>query len=549
MVCAGLLLAAGCKGDGTSPADGGSTGDGADDVAATDDDSGGDTTGGPDAPPSLDGVGPSGMRRLTRYEFDNVVRDILGDDSRPSQALLPEEERAPFDNEYDRQQVTQPLVAGIEILSRTVAQDLVADPTRRADVVGCTPSGPADADCMRSFVTDFGRLALRRPLAAAEVDEFADLGLGYAQSEADFFAGVEVVVRAMLQDAEFIYRIEVGTELDDDPGVFALSRYEVATRLSFFLWGSTPDADLLAAAEAGTLDDAAGVRATAAAMLTDARARSHVDRFHALWLGYTELPHPPALTNAMRTETAALVQRVVFDDASSWLNLFTSTETYLDATLAEHYGLPAPAGDAGWVDYGDSGRMGLLSHGSFLSVASSATDTSPTKRGALIRAQVMCMPIPPPPPDVMADNPPEGEVGDCKIDRYAVHAQGSCAGCHDQMDLVGFGLENYDRQGRFRDHDDDRPDCPVSGEGEVVGIGEFVGPAQLAQLLVDSTVLETCVSEQLFRYAMGRPVAEVDEPYLAVVGQGFADADFRFDALMIEMAGNDAFRFRLREQE
>ncbi len=547
-VWAGLLLATtACKDDVPNPEGGGSTGgeEGSGDDAPGSSDAG-DTTGGPEA--DLDGVGPSGMRRLTRYEFDNVVRDLLGDDSRPSQALLPEEERAPFDNEYSRQEVTQPLVSGLEILARTVAQDFVADATRRAEVVGCTPAGPSDATCMRGFVTDFGRLALRRPLATAEVDELVDLGLAYAQSQDDFFAGVEVIVRALLQDGEFIYRIEIGTEVADAPGVFALSGYEVATRLSFLMWGSTPDDALLTAAEAGELDTTAGVRAMAQQMLADPRARTHVDRFHALWLGYTELPHSPALTHAMRTETAALVERVVFEDDASWLELFTFPETYLDATLAEHYGLPAPAGGAGWVGYGDSGRMGLMSHGSFLSVAASAADTSPTKRGKFIRDQVMCMPIPPPPPDVMADNPPEGEAGDCKIDRYAVHAQGACAGCHAQMDLVGFGLENYDRAGRFREHDDDRPDCPISGEGEVVGLGEFNGPAALAQLLVDNEVVQSCVTEQVFRYAMGRPMDEVDEPYVEAVAQGFVDSGHRFQALLVEMAGRDAFRYR-REQE
>ena len=489
------------------------------------------------------------MRRLTRYEFDNAVRDILGDDSRPSQSLLPEEGRTPFDNEYVDQIVTQPLVESIEILSRVVAQDFVADSARRASVVGCEPSGSDDEACMREFVDSFGRLALRRRLTNTEVDEFVALAMAYANEGDDFFAGVEVVVRALLQDSEFVYRIELGTPVVEEPGVFALGSNEVASRMSFFLWGSTPDPALLDSAEAGTLDTADGVRAIAATMLQDPRARAHVDRFHSLWLGYSQLPHPPTLTTAMRTETAALLGRVIFDDASSWLDLFTSTETYLDDALAEHYGLPAPEGGEGWVDYGSSGRMGLLSHGSFLSVASSVADTSPTKRGAFIRAQVMCMPVPPPPPDVMTDNPPQGEAGECKTERYAAHRTGTCAACHEQMDYIGFGLENYDREGVFREHDDDLPQCEISGEGEVTGIGDFVGPAGLAQLLVDNAVLENCVTQQLFRYAMGRPATPEDAPYLTALRQGFQAADFRFDALMIEVVGNEAFRYRRQEED
>lgn len=517
-------------------------------VEPSDDESGIDETGG-EPPGVIDGVGPIGMRRLTRYEFDNVVNDLLGDASRPSQALLPEEERAPFDNEYERQLVTQPLVDGIEVLARNVAQDLVADVDRRAMVVGCDPSGSDDAVCMREFVTSLGRLALRRTLAEDEVDDFVALGMDYADQGSDFFTGVEVVVRALLQDSEFVYRIEVGSQVPDEPGLFTLNNYELATRMSFLLWGSTPDGTLLDAAEDGTLDTSEGISELAAQMLADSRARSHVDRFHSLWLGYSQLPHPPPLTDAMRIETAALIERVVFEDQSSWLDIFTATETYIDATLAENYGLPAPTGGADWVDYGDSGRMGLMSHGSFLSVASNVMDTSPTKRGAFIRDQVMCMPVPPPPPDVMVDNPPEGEAGECKIDRYAAHRTGTCAACHEQMDYVGFGLENYDRQGRFRDHDEDLPQCEIAGEGEVVGIGEFSGPAELSQLLIDGGVLQNCVAQQLLRYALGREPIPEDLPYLAAVNEGFADADLRFDALLLELVSHDAFRYRRLPEE
>lgn len=547
-----LLLAA-CRGDadvsggaetdtdvadddaGPAPSDTGGTG------PDTSDETGDD----PEPPPDV--VGPVGMRRLTRYELDNTVRDLVGDATRPAQQLLPEDPRTPFDNEYAEQVVSQPLVESIEILAKGVAERLIADPERLDAVVGCTPSGVDDEACMRSFVEDFGRLALRRPLQAAEVDDFVALGMDYAAQAGEFHTGVEVIVRAMLQDAELVYRIELGTPVDGEPGLFRLTPYELASRMSYFLWGSTPDAALLDAAEAGQLDAPAGVRDTAIAMLDDPRARTHVDRFHALWLGYAELPHAQDLTNAMREETAALVQRTVFDAPSSWLDLFTADETWLDTTLAEHYGLPAPAGGEGWVSYGSSGRMGILSHGSFLSVASNVADTSPTKRGKLVREQLMCQTIPPPPPDVMADNPPEG-TAECKIDRYAIHAEGVCAGCHDQMDLVGFGLEAFDRAGRFREHDDGLPQCPIAGEGELVGIGTFVGPAGLAELLVEGELLEGCVAQQLYRYAMGRDVEVVDGPLVDDLVAEFVAAGYRFDELMLAVVTHEAFGYR-REEE
>ncbi|HWB75142.1 MAG TPA: DUF1588 domain-containing protein [Nannocystaceae bacterium] len=488
-----------------------------------------------------------GLRRITRYEFDNIVRDLVLDPSRPAAQLLPEDLRTPFDNDYTMQYATQPLVDGIEVLARDVAQDLVADADRRATVVGCDPSGPADDACMRSFVTHFGRLALRRPLTDSEIDDYVGLGLDFAGQADDFYVGVEVIVRALLQDTELVYRVELGTAVADMPGVFKLGPYELASRVSFFLWGTTPDDALLDAAGAGMLDDSASVQAYASTMMADERARNHVDRFHSLWLGYAELPHSQELTNAMRTETAALVERVVFDDQRSWLELFSFEESYIDATLAELYGMPAPQGGATWMPYDGNGRMGLLSHGAFLSVASNVADTSPTRRGKFIREQLMCQTIPPPPPDVNADEPPDPEAAECKVDQYAAHATGTCAACHDQMDPIGFGLENYDKQGAYRAHDDGNEACVIPGDGELTGVGTFNGPGELAQLLLDNDLLDVCVTQQLYRYAIGRAVEADDASFVTALSESFEAADHQFDELLVALVANPSFAYRREE--
>ncbi len=538
------LAATACRDGGGKGDDGGDSGSATSGGSGSATDSSADSTDTGDVPPEQDAIARVGMRRLTRYEFDNVVRDILLDGSRPAAQLLPEDPRTPFDNDYTLQVVSQPLVDGIEVLAKEAAERLLEDGDKRDTVVGCQPSGVDDEACMRAFVTRFGRLALRRPLEAAEVDDFTALALDYAGQGDDFYVGVEVVIRALLQDAEFVYRVELGTPVEDQPGVFALSRYELASRMSFFLMGTSPDAALLDAVEAGELDTADGVRARAQMMLSDPRVHEHVDRFHSLWLGYAELPHPQDLTNAMRTETAALVERVVFEDQASWLELFTSTETYIDALLAEHYGLPAPQGGAGWVSYGDSGRMGILSHGSFLSVAANVGDTSPTKRGKFIREQLMCQPIPPPPPNVMADNGPDPGAAECKVDRYQVHAVASCAGCHSQMDPIGFGLENYDRAGQYRTHDLDNEACVIDGEGEISDVGSFRGPAELSQLLIDNDLLDGCVTQQAYRFALGRELNADDTSFVGQLDEAFTAADTRFDELLIAVVTNPAFAYR-----
>lgn len=540
---AGMLVPMGCRDDGS----GGGTG--------TDTDDAGDSSGGTgegETDPSaaeLEAIGHVGLRRLTRYEYDNTLRDLLGDDTRPGSQVLPEDSLTPFDNEYAQQEASQPLIEGLERLARDAAERLVNDPARRDQVVGCTPTGPADEACLRAGVIRLGRRALRRPLAPAEVDDFVALGLAFAEREDDFDAGVAVVVRALLQDAELVYRVEQGTPVAGEPGVYVLGDFELATRLSYLLWGTTPSDAMLDAAEAGELHTPQQLRAMAAVMLQDPRARGQIERFHAMWLGFAQLPHAPALTNAMRSETAALVEHVVFDEPQPWTALFTAPETFIDATLAEHYGLPAPADGAAWVSYGDSGRQGILSHGAFLSVAAGPGDTSPVRRGKMIREQLMCQTIPPPPPNVDADVPPPQEEAECKWDRYAAHREGgSCAGCHAQMDPIGFGLERYDRQGRYRTHDDGAPQCIISGDGELQGVGgTFNGPAELADLLVSHALLEPCVARQLYRFALGRPVEVADMPLVLALAAELAEGDGRFDTMIGTLVSHPAFTHRREE--
>ncbi|MBC8073250.1 MAG: DUF1592 domain-containing protein, partial [Deltaproteobacteria bacterium] len=420
----------------------------------------------PDAP-ELGGVGIMGMRRLSSNEYDNTIRDLLGDDSAAGAAVLPEDVVDPFDNQFDNQLASRTLIDALEQLASEQTASLLADPARRDELIGCTPSAPDDAACMSEFTARFGRRALRRPLAADEVQRFVDLGLAQAADEDDFHAGVGVILRAMLQDPEFVYRVEIGTPTDE-AGVYRLSEFEVATRLSYFLWGTTPDDALLDRAEAGELVTPDDVRAAAQDMLADERALPRIDRFHSMWLGYYRLPHDAALTAAMRTETRMLLEKTIVEERADWRSLFGATGTFLDDTLAAHYGLPAPGTDTfTWVEYGDSGRKGLLSQGSFLSVAGKFGDTSPTQRGKLIRKRLFCQSIPPPPPEVNVDEPPPEVQSPCKIDRYNMTEIQGCAACHELMDPVGFGLENYDQAGRFRTTDNDLPQCEIAGEGTI----------------------------------------------------------------------------------
>jgi hypothetical protein len=343
--------------------------------------------------------------------------------------------------------------------------------------------------------------------------------------------------------------VEIGTPVAGTPGLHRLGDLELATRLSYLVWGAGPDDELLDLAGGGGISTPDQIETATVRMLTDPRALARVDRFHSLWLGFEQLPHVIEISSAMRAETEALIRRVIFDDKRPWQDVFRLTETWIDDTLAENYGLPAPGAPA-WVDYGTSGRQGLLSQGSFLSYGLKFGDTSPVKRGLMIRARLFCQTIPPPPPGVDTDARPEG--GLCKEEVYAAHREGGCASCHSSIDPVGFGLESYDLLGRFRTHEpdntetpEDESQCAISGEGELAGIGTFSGPGELSQLALDSGLLDKCMVRQIYRFAIGRyHLDDPDEDLVQIVFERLGEGDFRFDELLLEFVRSDAFRHR-----
>ncbi|HEY5950636.1 MAG TPA: DUF1592 domain-containing protein [Kofleriaceae bacterium] len=507
---------------------------------------------GQDSVERVSGVGTVGARRLSRNEYDNTLRDLLGDESRSGFVKLPEDVLDPFDNDFTTQQPSGILVEAAETLAFEAANRLIADPVKRDQVIGCIPTGAADTVCLRSFVTTFGRRALRRPLTNEEIESY--LAFSALSIEAnDFYVGASMVIAAVLQDPEFLYRVERGTPVFGRKGLFRLDDHEVAARLSYFIWGSTPDDELLDVADRRQLRTPDQVRSAAERLLADPRARTRIDRFHAMWLGYQKLPHSAQLTASMRTETQKLIERIVFDEGRPWTDLFTSNETYIDATLAELYGMPVPAGGAGWVTQtGPGNRAGILATGAFLSVAGKFGDTSPTQRGKLIRERLLCQVVPPPPPNVNVDEPPKSTTtSTCKVDRYAQHrADGSCYSCHNQMDPVGFGLENFDQTGRWRTHDNDDASCTITGEGQLYGLSAdpvtFHGPSELGSILVDSGALETCLVTQLYRFAMGHREQRSDNMMIETLATSFSQSR-RLDELMLDLVSAEAFGYRQEE--
>ncbi len=512
-------------------------------------------SGGSAGPPSVDPLLAieSGARRLTQAELDNTLRDLLGEDTAPAARLLNEDEFRPFDNDYTIQQASDALITSLEVLAKEVAERAVDDPAQLEALVPCTPAIDGDEPCFREFLGSFLPRALRRPITPEDIDAYLPL-LSFASEENavvenDFYTAIELVISAAVQDPELLYRIEEGKP-GSESGLLELGGHEIANRMSYLLWATMPDDVLFAAAADGTLATPEGRRAEALRMLGDGKARSQLHRFHAMWLGYRTIPHTPDLVAAFNRETSALIDRVVLDEPGSYLRLFTLDETFVDDALADHYGLPRPDGGEGWVSYEGSGRAGILGHGAMLAAFSKFEDTSPTQRGILVRTRLMCEAVPRPPPNVDTDQPPGGGMDAlCKYDRYAEHRDqsSSCAGCHSLVDPIGFGLENFDVAGRFREHDDGLPECIIEGSGEIVGVGEFSGPGELSELLVENDYIDACAVKQFLTFALGRETTSYETALLSELTEAFRSGNHDFKTFIVDFIASDRFA-RLAEQ-
>jgi hypothetical protein len=510
---------------------------------------GGTGTTPPGGPASLTGArafGRQAARRLSHSEYRRAVEDALGITLGTDADSLPSDPGEPFDNEYRRQFASAAWIEGSKSVADKIAAKVVADDATRIRLSGCAPTGPTDAKCLTQFVNNVGRRLLRRPLLAEEVTELLRFQ-SFAQTDGNFWTSAAMALRTLLQDLEFLYRIEIGAPVAGEAGLFKLNDYEVGARLSFLLWGSGPDDGLLDSAAQGRLQTSTQLRDAATAMLQSPKALRQLQNFHAAWFGYESLPHPEVLSGALVAETNALIQRVVLDERRSWLDLFTATETWISSAMhGALYGLSMPAsGQPGWVSYGATGRKGILSHGSVLSNGTKATDTSPTLRGVFIRMRVMCQEVPPPPPNVNNALPPSDAATPCKADRYTAHrTDPSCSSCHSLLDPIGFGLENYDSAGRYRTQEPNTSNCPISGRGDVPGLGPFRGPAELTDLLLKGGRLDRCLSIHLYQFAMGRPADSGDETTPDALLAQFIRSGYRVDQLLLDLVTAPAFQHR-----
>jgi hypothetical protein len=414
--------------------------------------------------------GPAPLRLLTRFQYDNAVRDLLGDTTRPSLGFPPE-------NEVDgyRTNASANLANPLLVESYLTAAEAIAARAaeRVTEIAPCDGGDPVA--CGHAFVTSFGSRAFRRPLSDAEqlpLWMLFDSGntVGYAR-------GIELSIQAILQSPQFLYRVDGLRAPTPETGAIALGGHELAGRLAFTLWGSVPDADLLAAASEGRLTTAADVEREARRLLDDPRAQDIVRDFSEQWLGLTRLDgavrdgaevDPLVLSASLRGSLLHFLDDSYFGADATFERLFTSPDVWVDATLAPLYGGTAPAADFEAQAMPDP-RFGLLTQPGLLALLSHSDQTAPVIRGAFVRERILCDAVPPPPPNVNAIAP-DPDPNATTRERFRQHTeQAVCYSCHQLIDGIGFGFERYDQLGRYRAVENG---LDVDESGEVVALPE-----------------------------------------------------------------------------
>jgi hypothetical protein len=506
-----------------------------------------------DVPTDEVAAGPTGLRLLTPTQYQNSIIDVLGDVAAPAVGQWRSSIAAAQGG------VAAAGVEDYEEAALTVTAEIFDDPTKRMQLAGCTPVASADDPCVRTVITTLGRRAWRRPLTDDELARWTGVVASTAElTGGDGWVGLEYAVAGLLQSPSFLYRVELGTPVSpDDPLFVRLDGYELASRLSYLVWNTTPDDALLDAVAAGELDDDAGLEAQidrlfASPRATEGMVQLFVDMLDLDALLYLQkdtalLPaFTPTIGPAMREELVRVITDTVIEQRD-YRRLLDTTEGHVDAELAALYGI-AGTFDATFTPTPlPPGRGGLLTFAGFLAINSGEASTSPTIRGLTVRRMLMCQDIPPPPPDVEADLPEPGDgTPMTKRQQLEQHVSDpTCASCHKFTDPIGLSLEHFDALGGWRETDQG---LTIDPSGDLDGMA-FTDAVALGALLAEHPQTGDCVVRNLYRYATGHieqpsEQAAIDLTFAALVDNGH-DLTAAVDAL----ARSESFRHAMLSEE
>ena len=506
------------------------------------------------------------LRRLTHNQYDNSVRDLLGDRTRPGRSFPTEDYVNGYTNQASSQAITPILVEAYG----SAAEKLARNAFRYGDeqeLLPCAPRSALDRDCAEAFVRKFGARAYRRPLEPEEVETYTDVVVEWGPLNGGFLAGAALAVETMLQSPHFLFLAPQASR--DGPQGFA-----TAARLSYALLNTLPDEELFAAAAQARLETKPDVEREAKRLLRLPAARDTFDEFFSQWLRFDRLRNAVKDRNRFRDYSQGVAESMAEESLRlfrylAWQNidfreLFSADYTFVDDFLTVIYDMPDPEIPFGRTAYLDgSPRGGILGHGTFLAQTGKPVNTSPTERGLYVREHFLCQTIPPPPPGVDASLPPlllGARPMTIRETMESMHAsEEACASCHKLVDPIGFGFEHFDTVGAYRTTEQVRVeptpqqerqgmkaqthDLAIDATGYIAGIEEstFRTPREAGQILANSKVCQKCVVKQLFRYLFGRHERKDDTDLIDRAYNRFERSGFLFQELVLGLVVTEEY--------
>ena len=501
-------------------------------------------------------AGPVALRRLTSEQYERSVHDVLGSHITVPSRLDPDDRREGL-------LAVGSTFAGItpsgfekyEAAASTIAQQALA-PTYRDALVECQPDSLAGADdaCARSFLERVGRRLFRRPLTADEADARVAIARSAADDLGSFYQGLELALVSFLISPEFLFRVEEVEPDPRNPARLRLTSISMASRLSYLLWNSTPDVELLDAGEQGDLVEDGPLAAQVERLLASPKLEVGLRALFSDLYDFRQFDDGlvrkdaalfPIYTQPMVEEAKEQTLRTIVTHLTEGLDypsLFTTQESFLTRRLGTVYQVPVPT-SVGWTPYRfdeDSGRSGLLSHVSFNALHSHPGRSSPTLRGNFVREVLLCQEVPAPPAniDFSIVEDTTGELRTAR-ERLEAHVENdACASCHVLTDPIGLALENFDAVGMYRTEENG---VPIDTSGNLDGV-EYEDAIGLGQALSDHPALGPCLVQNLYRYSVGREAEQGEEALLAALSEGFEASGYQIGALLRDVLMSDGFR-------
>ena len=503
-----------------------------------------------------EGETSSAMRRLTEAQYRNAIADIFGPDIQFAGRVDPLV-RPPHGLEVAGVSRISVSAAGLEQfvrMARAIASQVV-DEQHRGSFVTCPSSlgNRADDACATEFFRRIGQLLFRRPLSAEDIQALVAASHEGTRLSGSFHTGLALALETMLVSPRFLFDIDSTVPLRSTPGRRQLDAYSKASRLSFFLWNTTPDQALLAAAGRGDLDTAQGLAMQVNRLLAAPRVEAAMRTFFSDMLGFDRIEdlakdaviYPQFTRNvkaAMPEQTLRTIVDLLLTENGDFRDLLTTRRTFMTRALGVVYRLPVSEGDE-WIPYDfpeDSHRAGILTHMSFLAAFSHDGRSSATLRGKAIRELLLCQPVPDPPANVNFSLVEDitSPARPTARDRLTPHRNSrSCASCHRLMDPIGLSLENFDGVGAFRTEENG---ATIDASGELDGVA-FDNPVALGRAVSTHPALPACFVNRISEYAVRRSLTPDDTGWVTDLTTTFAGSEYRLRDLLRAVATSDTF--------